>query len=84
VTDTFRLPVLLFGRHREIAGRPVVEVDLPTDATVRDLRAVLSRDPDLGSSLRGAAVAVNQRYEGDEMPLRAGDEVALIPPVAGG
>ena len=84
MTDTFSLSVLLFGKHREIAGRAVVEVDLPTDATVGDLRTALSRDPALGSSLGGAAVAVHRRSAGAEASLRAGDEVALIPPVAGG
>jgi len=30
------------------------------------------------------AVAVNRRYAGREVALRDGDEVAIIPPVAGG
>ena len=84
MTQTFRLPVLLFGRHREIAGESVVEIDLAVGGTVADLRAALARHPDLGAGLEGAAVAVNRRYESDDAHLADGDEVAVIPPVAGG
>jgi molybdopterin converting factor subunit 1 len=84
VTSTVHLAILLFGKHRDIAGRAVVELDLPAGATVGDVRAALSQHPELGSSVEGAAVAVNRRYERDEAPVSAGDEVALIPPVAGG
>jgi len=84
VTRTFRLPVLLFGRHREVAGTPVVEVELAVGGTVSDLRAALALHEDLGAHLEKAAVAVNRRYESDEAHLTEGDEVAVIPPVAGG
>ena len=74
----------LFGFQRELAGRPTVEVELNSGATVRDLRVALEQHPAIDRGLDRAAVAVNLRYAGDDEPVTEGDEVALIPPVAGG
>ena len=38
----------------------------------------------LGAVLDGSAVALNRTYQPDESPVLEGDEVAVIPPVAGG
>jgi molybdopterin converting factor subunit 1 len=84
VTDRFEVPVRLFGRHRELVGEPVVRVALVSGGTVGDLRRLLEEDPRLAGALEGAAVALNRRYETDESPVSSGDEVAIIPPVAGG
>jgi len=84
VSDRFPVRVRVFGRHREIAGSPVVEVELETGGTVADLRRVLAEHPVLGGSLGGAAIALNRRYGSDDSVVAVGDEVAIIPPVAGG
>ena len=49
----------------------------PEPATVGDVRSAFDRDTPY-------IVAVNRVYAGDEEPVRAGDEVALVPPVSGG
>ena len=61
-----------------------MSVALPTPATAADvLRAVLALPG--GERLPPAPlVAVNQRYATLADPVQPGDEVALIPPVAGG
>lgn len=84
MTDRFLVPVRLFGRHRELADAPVVTVSLPVGGNVGDLRRVLDGHPALGGALGGAAVALNRTYEPDDTVVAKGDEVALIPPVAGG
>ncbi len=84
ITGGFKLHVRLFGLQRELAGKPVVEVELDSGATVRDLKTALGRHPALERGTDRAAVAVNRRYAADDEPVKAGDEVALIPPVAGG
>ncbi len=84
MTDRFEVPVRLFGRHREAAGEPVIRVELDAGATVADLKAALAIHPALGTSLDGSAVAVNRIYRSGESPVIEGDEVAIIPPVAGG
>ncbi len=76
------LNVLLFASWSDALG-PNVTVRVPAVATVRDvLEAVLARAG--GLALPTPLVAVNHRYAKPESPVRAGDEVALIPPVAGG
>jgi molybdopterin synthase catalytic subunit len=72
-----RLTVRLFAGLKERAGAPTVDLDLPDPATVADVRSAFA--PDLPY-----IVAVNRVYAGDEEPVGAGDEVALIPPVSGG
>ena len=76
--------VLLFASYADALGASEVAIDLPADARVRD---VLARVKTLASGKRvpdKPMVAVNQRYAKDDHPVRATDEVAIIPPVAGG
>ncbi len=75
----------LFAVHRERAGTDRLDVDLPAGATVADLvEEVVGRVPDLAPVLRGARYAVNREYLPSTTVLQSGDEVAFIPPVAGG
>lgn len=83
-TSSFPVHVRLFGVHRESAGAPVVEVELAPGSTVRDLRSALARHPAMARPLGRVAVAVNRRYASEEEVIAGGDEIALIPPVAGG
>jgi molybdopterin converting factor subunit 1 len=76
--------VLLFASYADALGAPSVSVDLPAEATVADVLAAVSRRP--GAELLPAMplVAVNQRYANASTRVSSGDEIALIPPVAGG
>ena len=70
--------VRLFAGLRERAGRDHVEVELPEGAVVSDLLAAMDVAP------RSCVVAINREYADEAQPVRAGDEVALVPPVSGG
>ena len=76
--------VLLFASYADRLGAPAVELTLPEGATVRDVVAGLARLPGAGALPPEPLVAVNQRYAAPGHVVRAGDEVAVIPPVAGG
>jgi molybdopterin converting factor subunit 1 len=77
--------VLLFARARELAGRGVVEVELPAAATVADLRTLIAQEvPALSNFVRRCGVAVGGEYAVDANAVAEGAEVALIPPVSGG
>jgi MoaE-MoaD fusion protein len=70
----------LFAGLRERAGSGSVDVELPEGAVVGDLWPAL----DLGDEPPGLLYAVNREYAEATLPLTAGDEVAVIPPVSGG
>jgi molybdopterin synthase catalytic subunit len=70
--------VRLFAGLRERAGRERVAVELPDGATVSDLLAAMDVAP------RSCVVAINREYADESQTVRAGDEVALVPPVSGG
>ena len=76
--------VLLFASYADALGASSLSLDLPGEATVADLLTDLRRRPGAELLPDNPLVAVNQRYASSNSRLRPGDEVALIPPVAGG
>lgn len=77
--------VLFFAVFRERLRRDAEQLELAAGARVADAVAALAaRYPDV-DKLRGRfRVAVNQDFADDDRALAEGDELALIPPVAGG
>jgi sulfur-carrier protein len=77
--------MLTFGGARDVVGAGEVELALAAPCTAAELLAeVCVRYPALGPYRRSLRVAVNGVYAADGDPVAFGDEVALIPPVAGG
>ena len=76
--------VLLFASYADAVGAPEIALDLPEGARVRDVLAGVrqlvagKRVPDR------PMVAVNERYADLDQQVSSSDEVAIIPPVAGG
>jgi molybdopterin converting factor subunit 1 len=75
---------LLFASYADAFGTSVIELELPAGATVRDVVAELRRLPGAERLAPSPVVAVNLEYAKPDRPVRGGDEVAIIPPVAGG
>ena len=79
-----QLQVLLFASYADAFGSGTVTVTVPEPATSADVLTALRRLPG-GSVLPAAPVlAVDRRYTRGVVPVHAGQEIALIPPVAGG
>lgn len=77
--------IKLFGITREIVGGSHIPVpDSHTLKTVADLKTWLFTHYPMLKQLKSLAVAVDHAYAEDHVPLTAGVEVALIPPVSGG
>jgi len=81
--------LLYLARLREILGVAAEDIELPREvATVAALLAWLrARGGAWAAELapgRAVRVAVNHDVARGETPVRAGDEVALFPPVTGG
>jgi len=76
--------VLLFASYADALGRSSVDLALGPGATVGDVVQRLGELPGSGELPPRPLVAVNQSYAAYDAELHAGDEVAVIPPVAGG
>ena len=80
-----RLEVRTFGGLAERAGLATLVVELPDGADVALLRHVVAAEhPALATLMPRVAVSVDLELADDTTPLSTGQEVALLPPVAGG
>lgn len=78
------LDVLLFASYADAAGTGTLRVAVAEGARVADVvQAVRAAAPAIPLPTR-PLVAVNHRYAKADDPVGAADEVAFIPPVAGG
>ena len=78
--------VRLFAVLRERAEREWLELSLEEGSTVGDALAALGAQEAFAELIERVPVvmAVNREYADEDVLLRPGDEVALIPPVSGG
>jgi molybdopterin converting factor small subunit len=77
--------VKLFARARDLVGADVVQVELPSGATVADLREALIRQVQpLTNFVPRCAIAQDGEYALDPDDISAQADLALIPPVSGG
>jgi molybdopterin synthase catalytic subunit/molybdopterin converting factor small subunit len=80
-----RIRLLAFASASDALGAGELELELPAEARVADLRAWLdARYPALGPLWPRLAVAVDGTIAGSDQVLSEGSEVALLPPVSGG
>jgi molybdopterin converting factor subunit 1 len=79
-----RIRTLLFAVYRDMAGTDEIEMVLPAGATAAELVRRLRTEAGLQRLPAEPALAVNQEYAPLSTQLADGDEVALLPPVAGG
>lgn len=79
--------VLFFARSRELAGTNEATLSMqPGSTTTALMPLLLQQFPQLAELGSTFVLSLNQEYlaPGEEQPLRAGDEVAVIPPISGG
>ena len=79
-----RIHVLLFARYAEVLGTDALTFELPESATVADLVSALRRAPGGNALPPRPLCAVNLVQVGATASLADGDEVAILPPLAGG
>jgi MoaE-MoaD fusion protein len=80
-----RVRVLFFGRLKDIVGRAEDATDLPEGSRVEDVFArYRAYHPALDKLRPSLAASVNQELSEWAALVRAGDEVAFLPPVSGG
>jgi molybdopterin converting factor subunit 1 len=80
-----KVNVKLFAVAKERIGRSAIEIELPSGATVRQLRgAIVEQFPPLADVMRHARIALNNDYASDAAVIDIRSEIAIIPPVSGG
>lgn len=88
VTGTTPGPItvtaLFFASYADALGRDALPVTLGVPATVADVVARVRALPGGDRVPAAPLTAVNAAYARGDRVLAAGDEVAFIPPVAGG
>ena len=79
-----QITVRFFAATREAYGAPSASLELPEGSTVAAAwQSLIASHPALDAGVP-LAFAVNRSYAETTTPLRAGDELAIIPPVSGG
>jgi sulfur-carrier protein len=76
--------VLLFASYADSLGTTSLALEFADGATVADVVGRVRAMPGASRLPAEPLVAVNERYAKRDRVLSAGDEVAIIPPVAGG
>lgn len=80
-----RVRLLYFAVLRDIAGASTAEIELPSGARAADVwERLRAQHHELAGYRQPPMVAVNEEYVAADQMLRDGDELAFIPPVAGG
>jgi len=80
-----RVTVRLFAMLRQQAGWREREIELADDATIDDAWALVANEsPVLAPQHEHVRFALNREYAAADQRLADGDELAFIPPVAGG
>ena len=80
-----KVRVRFFARYAELVGRSEAAVSVPLPATVGDVvRRVREDFPGAQALPERPLAAVNLRQAKLDAPVQEGDEVALLPPIAGG
>ena len=77
--------LLFFAVLRDIAGRGDAELELPEGMRARDVwQQLRAQHAQLAAYEQPPLTAINESYASPDDVLREGDELAFIPPVAGG
>ena len=84
-TGTATIRVRLFARYAELAGRTEATVSVALPATVGDVvRRLRDEVPQARALPERPLAALNLRQVKLDARVQDGDEVALLPPIAGG
>jgi len=74
-----------YAQLRELVGNHELEVEVPQDATVRELlEKVYAQKPSLRGHDKSILVGAGLEFVDRNYKLKPGEEIAIMPPVQGG
>ena len=77
--------LLFFATLRDRAGTKSMELDIPADLTIFELKEKISSEfPNLKESMSSVLITINREYAFDEAVIPPNAELAMFPPVSGG
>lgn len=77
--------LLFFATLRDRAGTKSMELDIPADLTIQELKDKISNEfPSLKESMSSVLITINREYAFDEAVIPQNAELAMFPPVSGG
>jgi sulfur-carrier protein len=83
-SPTAKLQVRFFALLREQAGCATLEIESTATNAAALYHELQARYPGLRFPAHLLKVSINERYAAMDAPLRTGDRVVFIPPIAGG
>ncbi len=80
-----KIDIFFFATLRDYVGAKTLQMELPPDTTVGELKEMLVKShPRLSPARDSIMAAINREYAGDDQPIPPHAEVAFFPPVSGG
>ena len=80
-----RIKLLFFATLRDRAGTKSMELDVPENMTVQELKDKIAEEyPNLRDSMKSVLITIDREYAFDEAVIPPGAEMAMFPPVSGG
>jgi len=80
------ITVRFFARSRELVGASETEIEIEDETMDALERALLFKYPSLSEIWSSVILSLNLEYisRGDQVRLKEGDEIGVIPPISGG
>jgi MoaD family protein len=80
-----KVRVQFYAQLRELIGVHELELELPQDATVRELlEEIYAQQPALRAHDRSILIGAGLEFVDRKYELKPGEEIAIMPPVQGG
>jgi len=80
-----KITVLYFAKLKDLVPFPKMEVEIPENISVRELRSIITKQfPNLSEFLPNVIVSINQQFAFDDDIIPNNAEIAFFPPVSGG
>ena len=78
------IKILFFGITKDLIDNNSLQYNLKENASIKELKEALKLDYPSLKNIQEFAIAVNEEYANDNIIIKEGDVIAIIPPVSGG